>query len=93
MAHEIQFSSDYLRELEQAIENRLLISNRNASTFADQHDERVAQLMVMPRMGRREAENRYSVPVGKTGYRMVYQVAGNVVRLVGLTNSRQSRSR
>lgn len=89
MASEIQFSNDYLRELEEAVDNLLLVSRRAAERFANELDRRVADLMVLARIGTREAEGRYSVPIGKSGYRMVYQVAGEVVRLIGLTNARR----
>jgi plasmid stabilization system protein ParE len=92
MASETQFSNDYLRELEAAVDNLLLVSRRAAERFAEEHDRRVAELMDMPRMGTREAEGRYSAPIGKSGYRMVYQVAGDVVRLIGLTNARRAGS-
>lgn len=91
MARELQFSKDYLRELEEAIDNWLLVSEGVAKRFGEKHDARTAELLLLPRMGTLEAPDRYSVPIGTSGYRIVYQVEGDTVRLVALINLRRAQ--
>jgi plasmid stabilization system protein ParE len=91
MAHEVHFSDPYLSSLEAAIDNLWLASPATAARFAEQHDRRIAALAEFPRRGQPHGRDKFSLPVGKSGYRLVYEMQGETVALLQLVNVRRAR--
>ena len=91
MAHEIQFSDQSIADLEDAINNLWLVSQGAAERFNDDHDRCVQDLMSFANLGRSERAGRRSLPVGRSGYRIVYRVENDTVVVLRLRNVRRPR--
>jgi plasmid stabilization system protein ParE len=92
MAIAIHFSDRYLSDLEAIIDNLWLASKKAVEDFAEEHDKCIENLMLFPRLGTPQRRNRFSLPVAKTGYRMVYELSGETVTMVVIENVRRRRS-
>lgn len=91
MAHEIQYSDEATAELNAILDNYWLVSRAAAATFAELHDRCIASLGEFPSLGRRESGEHFSLPIGKTGFRILYEFAGGVVIVLGYENVRRRR--
>ena len=91
MANAIHFADEYLDELDEALDNFRLVSQVAAERFAEQHDRCVRSLQAFAEMGERLAPRIHSLPIRRSGYRMVYQLVDGAVRLVALENVRRRK--
>ena len=92
MATAIHFSDRYLADLDRAVSNYWLISQRAAAQFAEDHDRKVILLGESPGLGERRGGSRMSSPIGKSGYRIVYRITnGDSITLLRLENVRRLR--
>ena len=83
MRSDVRFADGYLDDLDAVIDNLWLVSSAAVDRFAEAHDTCVQRILAVPRIGEREKGSRYSLPVAKTGYRIVYRVESEVVVFVG----------
>jgi plasmid stabilization system protein ParE len=91
MANAIHFSDRYLSDLDAIIDNLWLVSRSAVEDFAEEHDTCIENLMLFPRLGASRGRNRFSLPVGRTGFRLVYQLVGETVTMVAIENVRRRR--
>jgi len=91
MANAILFSDPYLSDLDSIIENLWLASKKAVDDFAEEHDKCMENLMLFPRLGTPQRRNRFSLPVARTGYRIVYELSGETLTMVAIENVRRRR--
>jgi plasmid stabilization system protein ParE len=91
MAFDVRFTERYLADLNAAIDNLWLVSQAATERFAGEHDARIVLLRTYPRIGAPRPRNRRSIPIGKTGYHILYRLDGERLTLLRLQNTRRAR--
>lgn len=76
-------------DLEQAVDNFLLVSTSAATDFGNLVDASVAALLEFPELGRRGPGGKRTLVLGRSGYRMVYAVRGDLIVILRLENLRR----
>lgn len=85
----IEFTGALDTELEEVISALLAFSAPVARRFADAFDRCIEQLQRFPESGTNEAEDRYTIPIGRSGYRILYRFANGRIVVTGLKNMRR----
>lgn len=87
-----EYSPQAERDLEAAVDNFLRVSQRAALEFADLVDETVASIERFPEMGVARPAGRRSIVLGRSSYRLIYEVRSDTVRVLRLQNMRRRRT-
>ena len=79
------------RDLEQAIDNLLLVSTKAAADFGSLVDASVAAVLDFPELGRRSLRGRRVLVLGRSGYRLVYAIRGELIVILRVENLRRAK--
>jgi plasmid stabilization system protein ParE len=85
----LEYSPDYERDLDTAIDWLWSRSAALAQRFADSHDRAIAQIWDLPFSGQRHEGHTRSIRISSTDYRIIYRYADDVLTIVELSNSRR----
>ena len=86
---ELEYSNRAEADLEHAVDNYLLVSVKAAQRFAEEHDRCLADLAAFPYRGTLYPRGRRWLPIGRSGFRMVYQIREGRVEILRIVNMRR----
>ena len=91
MTIRLEYSPEYERDLDLAIDWLWNRSVALARRFADAHDRAIAQILDLPLTGQRHEGDTRSIRISGTDYRIIYRYADEVLTIVELSNPRRGR--
>ena len=91
MRPRIEFAPGALDDLRRAVDSLWDFSPVLAKRFATAYDAKITQLLRFPESGRRERGTRRSILVDPSGYRLIYTYSGDLLRIIGLKNTRMGQ--